>query len=348
MSHLLPLRATAAALGLMLLASTTVHAQFDTVFGAKGTPDKGSIVQMTPTQVVIDIAGRQVTHEVKDIRKVTFADDSAELQNARDAVLAGQLEQALEDLNRLNPANITRQVVKEDVIYYKAYADARLALQGRGNQAAAETNLLNFVRSNSKTYHFYEAAELLGDLASAQANWDKAAAYYGSLSNSGWPEYQLRSDLLVAQVLVNQGKFKEAAAKYDAVIKNSLSTPEADRMKLLATVGKAKCVAEAGQPQQAVPVIENIIAKNDPKDSELFARAYNALGDAYRKLDQPEDALLAYLHTDVLFFSNSDAHAEALYRLNNLWTQQNQNDRALQTRNLLNSRYSSSRWANQN
>lgn len=336
------------ALCLMVFATASAQAQFDTVFGAKGTPDKGTVVKMTPTQVVIDISGRQVTHEVKDIRKITYADDPAELQNARDAAMAGQLEQALDDLNRINPANLTRNVVKEDVMYYKAYAEAKLALQNRGDKAAAEKALYDFVRAHAQSYHFYEAAQLLGDLATAQGNWDKATAYYGSLSRSGWPEYQLRSDVLVAQTLVNQGKFKEAAAKYDAVIGNSLNNEEASRMKLLATVGKAKCLAEAGQAQQAVPMIEDIIAKNDPKDAELFGRAYNALGDAHRKLSQPEDALLAYLHTDVLFFSNSDAHAEALYRLVQLWTEQNQNDRALQTRNLLKARYGSSRWANQN
>src|SRR5690606_25936228 len=149
-----------------------------------------------------------------------------------------------------------------------------LALQGRSDKTSAETQLLNFVKSYSTTYHFYEAAELLGDLASAQGNWEKATAYYGSLARSGWPEYQLRSDVLVAQTLVNQGNFKDAVAKYDAVLGNALSDPEATRMKLLATVGKAKCLAEAGQAQQAVPVIEDIIAKNDPKDTELFARAY--------------------------------------------------------------------------
>ena len=337
-----------AAILLVALMATSAQAQFDTVFGAKGTPDRGTVVKMTKTQVVIDVSGRQVTHEVKDIRKVTYADDTAELQNARDSALAGQLEQALEDLNKINAANITRNVVKEDVAYYKAYCEAKLAIQGRGDKAAAEKQLYDFVVANTNSYHFYEAAELLGDLASAQGNWTKATSYYGSLAGSGWPEYQLRSDVLVAQTLVNQGKFGEAAAKYDAVIANGLNSPEATRMKLLARVGKAKCLAEGSDPQQAVTMIEDIIQKNDPSDGELFGRAYNALGDAHRKLNQPEDALLAYLHTHVLFFSNSDAHAESLYRLVNLWTDQNQNDRALETRNLLKTRYASSRWANQN
>ena len=216
------------------------------------------------------------------------------------------------------------------------------------DKAAAEKQLYDFVVANPSSYHFYEAAEVLGDLASAQGNWTKAASYYGSLAGSGWPEYKLKSDVLVAQTLVNQGNYPEAAKKYDAILASSLNDPEARRMKLLAQVGKAKCLAEGSEPQQAVTMIEDIIAKNDPQDAELFARAYNALGDAHRKLNQPEDALLAYLHTHVLFFSHSDAHAEALYRLVNLWTDQNQNDRALESRNLLRTRYSNSRWANQN
>jgi hypothetical protein len=145
----LPLRVTLLALGLLVFTSATAHAQFDTVFGAKGTPDRGTIVKMTPTEVTIDISGRQVTHAVKDIRKVAYADDSAELQNARDAAMAGQLEQALEQINQINPATITRNVVKEDVIYYRAYAEAKLALQGRSDKTSAETQLLNFAKTYS-------------------------------------------------------------------------------------------------------------------------------------------------------------------------------------------------------
>ena len=335
------------ALGLMLWAATTAQAQFDKVFGPKGTPESGTVVKMNKQEVGIDVGGRVVTFPVKDVRKITYADDPPELSNARDSAMQGQLEQALDEIKQINVGTITRQAVKEDVAYYKVYAEAKLALAGQREQAAASDQLFGFVRANPQSYHFYEAAELLGDLASAQSDWDKASAYYGSLAGSGWPEYQLRSNVLVAQSLVNKGDYKGAAARYDAVLSTPGNDPEMQRMRALATIGKAKCFAEVGQPDQAITMIETIIKENDPKDAELFARAYNALGDANRKLNKPEDALLAYLHTDVLFFSNSDAHAEALYRLVNLWTETKQNDRALQTRTLLKSRYANSRWATQ-
>jgi tetratricopeptide (TPR) repeat protein len=102
---------------------------------------------------------------------------------------------------------------------------------------------------------------------------------------------------------------------------------------------------ETGDPEQGIALLEELILDNDPRDEELFGRAYNALGRCYMKLDKTTDALLAFLHTDVVFTSEPDVHAEALYHLGQLWSQVNQSERSLRARSLLNDRYSGTRWA---
>ena len=77
----------------------------------------------------------------------------------------------------------------------------------------------------------------------------------------------------------------------------------------------------------------------------LFARAYNALGRCYMKQNKPKDAVLALLHTDVLFYADADAHAEALYYLSKLWSDINKSDRAVAARSTLRERYAGSIWA---
>jgi hypothetical protein len=104
-------------------------------------------------------------------------------------------------------------------------------------------------------------------------------------------------------------------------------------------------LAETGKADEAIKQLQELIRKNDPQDAVLFARAYNALGRCYLKQNKPKDALLALLHTDVLFYSDADAHAEALYHLSKLWNEVNKSDRALAARTTLRERYAGSVWA---
>ena len=75
-------------------------------------------------------------------------------------------------------------------------------------------------------------------------------------------------------------------------------------------------------------MIEKIIQDADPQQRELHARAYNALGTCYEKAKQNKEALLAFLHVDVLYNTVPEAHAEALSHLVPLWHELGQDDRS--------------------
>ena len=145
--------------------------------------------------------------------------------------------------------------------------------------------------------------------------------------------------------MVSLGQFAEAQQKFNAIIAASESTPETQRQKSLARVGLARCQAETASVDQAIQTLEEIISKGDESDGELFGRTYNALGHCLLKKQQPRDALMAFLHVDVLFFSEADVHAEALYNLANLWESIKKPDRAGAARNMLVDRYAGSPWA---
>lgn len=88
-----------------------------------------------------------------------------------------------------------------------------------------------------------------------------------------------------------------------------------------------------------------MILDTDPEQKELQARAYNNLGNSYEQAGRTKDALLAYLHVDVLYSTVPDAHAEALSHLATLWDSVGQSNRAREAKQMLTDKYGGSRWA---
>jgi tetratricopeptide (TPR) repeat protein len=338
-------------LGLALLAASLPalsQAQQDQIYtvGGKGIGVKGTVTATSPTEVTLDTSGIPRKFEVKDILKVAYGDDPTGLQTARDRVLKGEYAEALPQLERIDTTKIKVGYVKQDLEFYKALCLAKVALSTGGDRAQPVKLLLDFVRNNRESYHFYQAAETLGDLAVALGNLDKAAQFYGQLASAPWPEYQLKANFLQGQALFAAGKYPDALAKFELVLSSAVSSPDAAEQRMFATAGKGACLAASGKPDEGIKLLEDLIASEDASDERLLARAYNALGACYTKTNRLKDARLAYLHTDLLFGSaDPEAHAEALYYLTKLWAGENQVDRAKRCRATLQEDYAGSRWA---
>src|SRR5581483_156743 len=325
----------AIAVFLSVAASRAAFAQrdMDQIYLPKGAPARGSIPPdgMTHDKVTIEQSGGPRQIEVNDIVRITFAGEPTELVAGRNNVLQKNYNQALVELKKLDGQKIDRPFIKQDIEYYKALCQARLALSEGGDKKAATDAMYNFVRSAPQSYHFYDAAEALGDLAMASGKWADAAKYYGptGLAGAPWPDYQMRANNASGRALIGEKQFDQALEKFKAVVSSDLSSTEAVRQKNLATVGRAICLAETGKVDEAVTILKDLIDKNEPQDAVLFARAYNALGRCYLKQNKPKDAVLALLHTDLLFYADADSHAEALYHLSKLWSDINKSDRAV-------------------
>ena len=76
-----------------------------------------------------------------------------------------------------------------------------------------------------------------------------------------------------------------------------------------------------------------------------MSRTYNALGNAYLQLGDLNEAKFAFLHTDQLYSSVPDAHAEALANLADIWEQLHRPERAVEARKTLEKLYKNSPWA---
>lgn len=334
MNRQLPILALAA----LLAAGATARA--DIVKKIEGQV-MGDVVQTSATEVTVDRGGARTTIPVNEIDSIRFSDEPARLSTARTAIEAGRYEDAVTGLEGINVADIQRTEIKQDVLFFLALAKARIALAGSDQDAVVEAGRLmaGFVSSNSSSYHFLQACEVVGDTLVAAGKYAASQEYYGRVAAAPFPEYKMRANVALGRALLAEGKADEALKSFQSVLDAEAQGPLADRERLAATLGKARCLAESGQSDEAVKLIDEAIVRANPEEVELHAQAYNALGLAHRKAGRIQDALLAYLHVDVLYFTSPKEHIEALENLVELWEQVQQPQRADQATRILEERY---------
>lgn len=300
----------------------------------------GKIGAISKNEVAIETKGGTEKIPANRIESISFNGEPSAMKQARSLIDSGQYDEALE---RLTKVDTKRKNMAGEVAFYRAYAIAKKG----GEPSKAVKALLDFVKKNRNSHHFYKSVELLGDLAMQLGNYSRAASYYAQLGKSPWPSYKLKGDFLAATALQAQGPSKAASAvrAYDAVIKGRGNSAEAARYKQLAQVGKVACSVNKSNWSKSVKQMQQLIAKNDPKDAELFARTYNALGACYEAGGKTQDAVHQYLHVALLFDRVDTAHAEALYHLSSLYPKLGNTQRAAEFRKQLTTRYAGTVWA---
>ena len=316
-----------------------VQAQLDRVYPVTGSPVTGTVVDVLKDGIVLKTGSTNRPFRIDEISKVTFEGDPPQLTRGRDFAVNGEYQSAVDQLKQIDIAGINREFVAADAAFYLVSSQARLALAGQADKDAATNGLKQFASKFQSSWHFFEAAELLGDLATAGGDFTNAARYYGALSQSKSPFTKIRASYLGAVGALRQGKPQEALAEFDKVIAENLDTAVGIRLKTLARAGRAVANAKMGNGKEAIEEVNQLIADLNPQDAELAAKIYNARGAANEALGDPEAALLDYLHTHMLFSSVSDAHAEALSQLVKLWPQLNKPERAAEARQELQSKY---------
>ncbi|MBN2291357.1 MAG: tetratricopeptide repeat protein [Pirellulales bacterium] len=336
----------ATVLALCLGICTTVFG-LDNVKLIGGKTASGEITGTTSQEVTIKSHGGTKTVPVNQIVSVSLDDSPSPLTLARMAANNGRYEDALKAMEKIKPEEVKRDLVKQDIDFYKAYCTAQLALAGSGEVKTAGQMLNSFARANPNSYHWLKANEVLGDLLVASKKFSTAATFYDKLAKTPWPDYQMKAQVAIGRAQLAEGKPNEALKAFDSVLASQDTSVAAEAQKLYARLGKALCLAQQNKSDEAVKLIDEIIMSADPEQKQLLARAYNAKGTALRKAGKPNDALLAFLHVDVLYFSSPEDHAEALANLAELWGEVHKPQRAMQAKQTLKQRYKNSRWATQ-
>jgi len=323
-----------------LATAGTSSAQTDRLFPVDGQMVIGQIKEISKSGVAMTVSGKEQKFPPGDITKIVFQGEPQALTQAREFALDGQHEQAVEELRGLDVEGIPRDAVKADAAFYQMWSQGRLALSGKGDLNAAANAALSYVRNHGDSWRFFDTAKLLGDLAAATGNYEQAIRYYGSLRSAPSTEVKMESVYLTGIAQLAKEDYA-AAEKAFAQIRglSQVSSVEALRLKSLATAGLAMAKARSGSGQEAMELLQSLIEKLDTSETMLAAQVYNAQGAAYEAMGDDEGAILAYLHTHLMFSSDAASHVKALKRLTELWTKVGKPDRAAQTRGELQQRY---------
>ncbi|NDC64425.1 MAG: hypothetical protein EBZ59_10695 [Planctomycetia bacterium] len=317
------------------------------------TEISGEIVGLSPGDVDIKKQGAEDVTKVPidQVAAVSFGGEPDTLRNARNLLLRQQPADALEELGKIEQAELdgASDNVLAEVAFVKAAAAARRAAATGADLAEGERGIREFIQKHPRSHHLLRSHEILGDLLVRAGRFDDAAAAYAVLEK-GPPSYRLRAALAKAGSCYEQKKYAEAEREYTAATKTQTDPKDgaSARQKREAEVGLARSLSRQGKADDAVNRLLEVVRGADPtKDVELLGRVYAVLGDAYRTAGKDQDALIAFLTVDLVYNEKSpdpENHSEALYNLVQLWQKAQQPERAREARQTLESIYPDSRW----
>jgi tetratricopeptide (TPR) repeat protein len=327
------------------MMAQAISQEADKLYPKSGATQTGKIVDMTRDSVVMEIRDNKQNFPSSDILRIVYEGEPPQFSRAKEQAATDQWDQALESLKRIDTKSIERPEIKNELLFYQGLVLGQLALQGQGDAAAAKARLLEFARANPKSFHFYQLSEMLGLLAVSLGANEEAAKYFGAMSSSPVAETMLQGRYLMGSALLTQGKPAEAKKAFSDAIAASADSVAAKKYQKLSKVAINRCDILDGKTAAAIENLRKMVEEGDATDSQLFSAIYNALGLAHQKEGKNQEAVLDFLHTDLLFQSETDMHAEALYYLSQLFATIGEPQRAADAKSRLQSLYSNSTWA---
>lgn len=335
----------------LLSLPPTATAQKDSIYldvekGQRNSLIRGRITSTSAFQVTIETDGESKKVPVKTIRKLSFEGEPRNIDRARDHYENERFDDALASLGRVDEEPDS-SFVKQEQQFLTAAASGRIALRGDPavSLEAGEQLLDQFIRSNSSSYRLVEAVDLYGQVLLAAGKLDKARQQFGKLTKSRWPHYVNRGHFYEGETQLLLDNPTAAKSSFSQLLGGSADDPQAQQFKLLAECQLARITALEGDHAAAIATLEKIIKQQNVDDTRLFATAYNALGYSHLAAGDSKAACRAFLHTELLFSAQPDAHAEALFNLVGIWSQLKKADRSSRARQLLTTRYRNTIWA---
>ena len=306
-----------------VLADDVVLIEGSKLKPASGNRIRGQIKSETPAAVTIEVNGVAQVVPLDQIESVGYDGQSAEYVRANSLFNGGDLVRAAEAFQKAANDQAAKPLARQAALYGRARSLAESALADPSGQAAAITALEAFTKDNPNGRHTAGALESLAKLRILKGDLDQAAAAANQLAALKGAE--TRAAIVNARVAAARGNFSEAVSTLDGLLG---SLPAGLPARVEALLAKAESQAGLKQFAEAETTVNEVIKSAPPEDYATLASAYQTLGDCRRVANKPKDALIAYLHVDILFNRAKDQHPKAMAQIVQLWRQLKRDDRA--------------------
>jgi len=289
---------------------------------------------------------REGPNEIQDneIVRIIFENSPGGLLSAQKYMLNAEYEKAIDALKKEAPEDNRREVA-EEINFCRAYCAAQLALSGATDPIEAGKQMFMFLSNSPNSFHYYKACELMGDLFVTLGKFSDAQKQYAKLGQAPWPDYKIRAQVALGRSYLAQDNAAAADKAFNDALNNDAPGDLAEAQRIAARIGKARCMVLSGKADLALHNLNEILDRPEEKTPEISAMAYNALGTALRKAGKPKEAILAFLHVHLEYYTLPDLDAEAVANLEKLFTEDHKPVHSREMRGVLDEKYRNSRWA---
>jgi tetratricopeptide (TPR) repeat protein len=327
------------------LAHSAVGDELVLVPGAKLKQAKsgrvlGQVKSESAGEVVVSVGTSTVSVPTDQILSIRYDGQPATLQLAETRENAGQLAEAAELFKKAAGEAADKPLVAQMALYREASALTGLALAEPDRVKDALDRLLRFVQAYPSGRHIIAALEDLVRLQLKSGDYKGAEAATAELAK--FPQGSFRASVLHAKMLAQQGHDDAAIAELDRII---TSLPDRSTVLRDATLVKVQDLVGLKKYKEAETLVRKVIQDTPAEDAVAQSALYNTLGDCLRAANRPKDALLAYLHTDLLYSKDRQEHSRALFQIEKLFRQLKQESRADEFAQRLRQEYPRSQWA---
>ena len=294
-----------------------------TVKGAVGGRIRGQVQAETAAEVTVALGATTTTVPTDQIASVSYAGQPASLTLAESRESGGQLAEAADLYKKAAGEAAAKPLLANAARFKEADVTADLALADPGKVAEAVRLLDAFLRANPNGRQTGSALESLARLQLQGGDFAKVDKTIADLAKL--PTGNDRAAVLRARLSARKGDHAKAIEELDKLAK---SAPNGSALQRESRLARAQSLAGLKKFAEAEAEALAVIKALPPEDVPAQSAAYNTLGDCLRSAGRPKDALLAYLHTDLLYAKDKEQHPRALAEISRLWRELKRDDRA--------------------